>query len=210
MSIPLIQEPSKDDINTSLIAVRRLIDELNGAASRLSNLLSEADKKIVALQNETKALEDSKVNKSDVVNDIISGNMNPVTSNAVANSNAMPVDTVSSGNMHSVTSNAVALALAAKTVSYVRAEDTRSINNIPHDYMGYQKNGNGMYLEFKECTAVDNPFPTAFCFIMTLVPWQDSSGGLPTQLAFSGSSDYLTPKIRIGVDNNTWSSWINF
>ena len=35
------------------------------------------------------------------------GNSQPVTSNAVATSNAMPVDTVTSGNMHSVTSNAV-------------------------------------------------------------------------------------------------------
>jgi hypothetical protein len=33
--------------------------------------------------------------------------MQSVTSNAVATSNAMPVDTVTSGNMHSVTSNAV-------------------------------------------------------------------------------------------------------
>jgi len=46
-----------------------------------------------------------------VTDTIESGNMNPVTSNAIANSNAMPVDSVASNNMHSVTSNAVADAL---------------------------------------------------------------------------------------------------
>ena len=46
---------------------------------------------------------------------IQSGNMNPVTSNAVANSNAMPVNSVTSGNMHSVTANAVANSLGTTT-----------------------------------------------------------------------------------------------
>lgn len=39
---------------------------------------------------------------------IVSGNNQPLTSNAVATSNAMPVNSVTSGNMHSVTSNGVA------------------------------------------------------------------------------------------------------
>ena len=52
------------------------------------------------------------------VDAVQSGNMNPVTSNAVANSNAMPVNSVTSGNMHSVTSGAVYSALLLlKTVS---------------------------------------------------------------------------------------------
>ena len=42
-----------------------------------------------------------------VTNTVAVGNMHPVTSDAVATSNAMPVDEVTGGNMHSVTSNAV-------------------------------------------------------------------------------------------------------
>lgn len=44
---------------------------------------------------------------------IESGNNQPITSNALATSNAMPVDTVTVGNLHSVTSNAVAGSLQA-------------------------------------------------------------------------------------------------
>ena len=51
-----------------------------------------------------------KVNTSDIVDTIASGNMNPVTSNAVANNK---VDSVISGNMLPVTSNGVANLLRA-------------------------------------------------------------------------------------------------
>ena len=50
---------------------------------------------------------------------IQSGNLQPVTSNAVATSNAMPVNSVTSGNMHSVTSGAVASALSEIRFKYV-------------------------------------------------------------------------------------------
>ena len=49
------------------------------------------------------------VNVAETPTDLIqAGNNAPLTSNAVATSNAMPVNSVTSGNMHSVTSNAVA------------------------------------------------------------------------------------------------------
>jgi len=80
------------------------------------------------------------VNVAETPTDLIqSGNNAPLTSNAVATSNAMPVNSVTSGNMHSVTSGAVYSALL----------DFRSIHSIK---VGYQQSitipfsvwGNGM------------------------------------------------------------------
>ena len=50
---------------------------------------------------------------------IVSGNNQPLTSNAVATSNAMPVNSVTSGNMHSVTSGAVYSAINTVTTQVV-------------------------------------------------------------------------------------------
>ena len=76
------------------------------------------------------------VNVAETPTDLIqSGNNAPVTSNAVANSNAMPVNSVTSGNMHSVTSNAV-----AEKVSEIKSSlewkilSGNDIKNIPNNY----------------------------------------------------------------------------
>ncbi len=94
MSIPLVQNNEKDSINTSIIAIKKNLERINS---------------ILGLVDSGSDIDTSEfVKKSDVVDVIQSDNMNPVTSNAVATSNAMPVDTVTSGDMHSATSNAVA------------------------------------------------------------------------------------------------------
>jgi hypothetical protein len=70
MSIPLIQDNQKDSINASLIAIKR-------EEERLQALIAEADKKIAQLN-------ELKVNKSDIVDEVTLNNMQSVTSNAVA------------------------------------------------------------------------------------------------------------------------------
>ncbi len=70
MSIPLIQDNQKDSINASLIAIKR-------EEERLQALIAEADEKIAQLN-------ELKVSKSDIVDEVTSGNMQSVTSNAVA------------------------------------------------------------------------------------------------------------------------------
>ena len=69
MSIPLIQDNQKDSINASLIAIKR-------EEERLQALITEADKKIAQLN-------ELKVNKSDIVDEVTLNNMQSVTSNAV-------------------------------------------------------------------------------------------------------------------------------
>jgi hypothetical protein len=87
---------------------------------------------LVTINNRIATLENDTVKKSDIVDVVQSGNMNPLTSNAVATSNAMPVNSVTSGNMHSVTSNAVA-EYANKVIKYKEV----SISNIALNNQGF-------------------------------------------------------------------------
>lgn len=99
--IPLIQKADINSINTSIIAIKKQLKQLNEALGLVD--VPSIDTSVF-------------VKKSDVVDVVQSGNMNPVTSNAVAEvaDSLEPVDTVTSGNMHSVTSNAVANAISKK------------------------------------------------------------------------------------------------
>lgn len=118
MSIPLVQNNEKDSINTSIIAIKKNLERINS---------------ILGLVDSGSDIDTSEfVKKSDIVDVVQSGNMNPVTSNAVATSNAMPVDTVTSGDMHSVTSNAVAEAI---TWSVKSTSGTQNVN-IPQSWNG--------------------------------------------------------------------------
>ncbi len=74
MSIPLIQKPDKDDINTSIIAIKRNIERINMLLG-LSNS-EEIDTSVFATKEELQALEP--------VDEVTVDNMQSVTSNAVA------------------------------------------------------------------------------------------------------------------------------
>lgn len=93
------QEPEvelRKEVNISIIALKR-------EANSLETVIQQA---VQTLANINKQIADC-VKKSDVTDTIQSDNMNPITSNAIANSNAIPVDTVALNNLHSVSSNAV-------------------------------------------------------------------------------------------------------
>ena len=81
MSIPLVQENTKDAINTSIIAIKRNIERINSLLGLTSS--EETDTSIFATKEELEALETA----------------------------LQPVDEVTVDNMHSVTSNAVAVAM---------------------------------------------------------------------------------------------------
>ena len=87
--VPLVKDNNINSINTSLIAVKKQLKQLTEAVG----LIDVPDLPDLSPY----------VKKADVVDVVESGNMNPVTSNAV-----VPVDEVALNNMHSVTSNAVA------------------------------------------------------------------------------------------------------
>lgn len=70
MSIPLVQEATKDAINTSIIAIKRNIERIN---------------MLLGLSNSEEIDTSEFVKKSDIVDEVAVGNMHSVTSNAVAN-----------------------------------------------------------------------------------------------------------------------------
>lgn len=100
--VPLVQKNDINSINTSLIAVKKQLKQLTEAVG-----LIDVDTSVF-------------VKKSEVVDAVEAGNMNPVTSNAV-----VPVDEVAVGNMHSVTSNAV----ASKFMYFKVRNVTKNIGN---------------------------------------------------------------------------------
>ena len=69
MSIPLVQNNEKDSINTSIIAIKRNIERIN---------------MLLGLSNSEEIDTSEFVKKSDIVDEVTVGNMQSVTSNAVA------------------------------------------------------------------------------------------------------------------------------
>lgn len=104
--VPLIQEVRKNDINTSIIAIKKQLKQLIEA---------------VGLIESPNAPDLSPyVKKADVTDVVEVGNSNPVTSNGVAIAIEESiaeniVDVVEDGNAHAVTSNAVANSLSYST-----------------------------------------------------------------------------------------------
>lgn len=118
MSIPLIQKPEKDDINTSIIAIKRNIERIN---------------MLLGLSNSEEIDTSEFVKKSDIVDVVEAGNMNPVTSNAV-----VPVDEVAIGNMQSVSSNSVAEAF--NNISF-KKDGWYLIRITDTEYIGFKQVG---------------------------------------------------------------------
>ena len=105
MSIPLINEVNKNDINTSIIAIKKNIERINTLLGL--NNTEEIDTSIFATKEELEQAE----------------------------TDLAPVDEVTSGNMHSVTSNAVAVDYnkVQKSLSY---KTTEIIETIGTYYQG--------------------------------------------------------------------------
>ena len=90
MSIPLIQEATKDAINTSIIAIKRNIERINmllglvdSDSPDLSGLATKQELEDAITQVETDLAP---------VDEVTSGNMQSVTSNAVAESSVLKAD----------------------------------------------------------------------------------------------------------------------
>ena len=84
------------------------------------------------------------------------------------------------------------------------SKDTRSINSTPLDYMSNQSKQ--VITEFKTTSTIGvSSLLTAstYCQIITIIPWTDSSGGYPVQIAFNGSGIAY----RVGTADSTWGSW---
>lgn len=80
--------------------------------------------------------------------------------------------------------------------------DTREVNEAPEWYM--ENHGQGTIWEFKKLTAIGFTAPSSvFAPVQTIVPWADSSGGLPLQVAYEGRTRWT----RIATSETTWGAW---
>lgn len=82
--------------------------------------------------------------------------------------------------------------------------DTRSENATPEWYM--TNYGRGTVWEFKELTVIGFTSPsTKFAPVQTIIPWKDSSGGLPRQVTYEGRTRWT----RIASSTTAWGSWLS-
>lgn len=80
--------------------------------------------------------------------------------------------------------------------------DTRETNETPEWYMANYTIGT--VWEFKRMTAIQFTAPsTTFAPVQTIIPWCDSTGGYPRQVAYEGTTRWT----RIGTSNTTWGAW---
>lgn len=82
--------------------------------------------------------------------------------------------------------------------------DTRDANETPEWYM--TNHGRGVVWEFKSLTAVGFTDPAAaYGAMQTIIPWKDSSGGLPRQVVYEGGTRWT----RIASTATTWGAWVS-
>lgn len=83
--------------------------------------------------------------------------------------------------------------------------DTRDINSPPSYY---HKSKKGIVNEFKTCQKIDNPFSQTHANVLTITPWDNPSGGRPTQIAMCSSGNTTDGiKIRHASSDSAWGAW---
>ena len=83
-------------------------------------------------------------------------------------------------------------------------KDTRSTNQPPSWYFAnYPRTS---VAEFKQCSVIGLSGNGNFCYLLTVVPWNDASGGYPKQTAkVEGTGKEYW---RVGTSASAWSNWI--
>ena len=83
-------------------------------------------------------------------------------------------------------------------------KDTRSTNQPPYWYFtNYPRTS---VAEFKQCSVIGLSGVGTFCYLLTVVPWNDASGGYPKQTAkVEGTGKEYW---RVGTSGSAWSTWI--
>jgi hypothetical protein len=96
---------------------------------------------------------------------------------------------------------------SAHTHKFINGDDTRTVNSNPSVYLtgGARAQGDVVFQnEFKQVTTMGlSSFMTGFCIVTTYVPWHDSSGGYPIQVAYGNG----LPCWRIGTSATAWGPW---
>lgn len=78
--------------------------------------------------------------------------------------------------------------------------DTRDVNQLPTDLSSRE-----FKAEFKRLSTVGLPGSGTYCKVITLVGWQDDSGGAVHQLGLNDNGELY---IRKGTRSSGWSNWV--
>lgn len=89
----------------------------------------------------------------------------------------------------------------SSAAQFLRESDTRSSNDAPSVYMS--NSSKGSKAEFKNSALVGLKGAGTYSYVLTHTPWEDSSGGRPFQVAYSGTKMFT----RGSVDDSTWDEW---
>ena len=97
---------------------------------------------------------------------------------------------------------------SSHTHKYIVGDDTRNENYAPSEYMSGGSRGYGRAViqsEFKYISTIGagNFLKGTYCQLLTYIPWTDSSGGYPIQIALGNG----TPCWRVGTGATAWSTW---
>lgn len=83
-------------------------------------------------------------------------------------------------------------------------KDTRDTNQPPSWYFANYPHTS--VAEFKYCSVIGLSGNGNYCYLLTVVPWGDASGGYPKQTAkVEGSGKEYW---RVGISADSWSNWI--
>lgn len=91
-------------------------------------------------------------------------------------------------------------ALTADAATIMQSTDTRNTNYAPNDYI--TSTGMGVRSEFKYSYVIGIPTGT-YVQLITFVPWPNSDGGLPSQVAIGNGYIYF----RSATSATAWGSW---
>ena len=90
----------------------------------------------------------------------------------------------------------------------LKGTDTRNVNSPPSFYQQSANSMKSVY-EFKytRTIEVNSLLRDTYCYVQTLTPWGDASGGLPVKLATQGYDGTARYAIRSATDASTWGAW---
>ena len=115
------------------------------------------------------------------------------------------VNSVTANNMNSVTSNAVNTAL--HRIFNLFINDTRNENRTPAWYIS-EYGGQRIIAEFKLSNTIGTPFGAYYVILITIIPWGDTGGGVPTQFVIDTVNGTGIKK-RGSNGTDTWDAWSN-
>lgn len=90
----------------------------------------------------------------------------------------------------------------------LKGTDTRDVNSPPSFYQQTANSMKSVYeLKYTTTIEVNSLLSDTYCYVQTLIPWGDSTGGLPVQLAAQGHGGTAGYAIRSATDASTWGAW---